>query len=72
MGRVGSVWKTPMLLGRMPSAAFDGFNFCDEERIVGEGDKDMIRRVIYSKDSDHKATPLFYEIYKERNLRCVF
>jgi hypothetical protein len=32
----------------------------------------MIRWVIYSKDSDHKATPLFYEIYKERNLRYVF
>jgi hypothetical protein len=71
MERVRSAWETPMFFGRVPSAVFDGFNFCDEERIVGEGDRDMIRWVIYSKDSYHKATPLFYEVYKERNLRCV-
>ena len=47
-----------MFLTRMPSAAFDGFNFCDEERVIEEGDKDMIRWAIYDKDSDHKATPI--------------
>jgi hypothetical protein len=72
MGRVGSVWEAPMLLGRMPPSAINGFKFCDAERMVGEGDNDMIRWVIYGKDSDHEATPLFYEIYQGRNLRCVF
>lgn len=27
---------------------------------------------ICESNSGHYATPLFYEIYKERNLRCIF
>jgi hypothetical protein len=36
MGRVGGVWKTPMFFFRMTSTAFDGFDFCDEESVIGE------------------------------------
>jgi len=61
-----------MFFSRMPSTAFNGFNFCDEESVRGERNYYATRWIICDLYSGHHATPLFYEIYKERNLRCIF
>jgi hypothetical protein len=68
---VDATLKTPMLLGRMPSTAFDVFTSATRRASYG---KETIKRPDGSFETLILAItkPRSFEIYKERNLRCVF
>jgi len=62
MGRVGSVWETPMFFLRMPSAATNGFNFFNKEWVIREGNDYLTRWIICNKDSCHQATLVLFKV----------